>query len=119
MKLFSFFITLFFAIYLSYGVIVSQITLDTFDEVHTKKKSRFYDYKGAINIHSISGSGQGTILEILKAAYEAKLDFVIFTESSEYSSSIPRNSYKETLLVLNGREYSYLKISTYFIRPFF
>ena len=118
MKLFSFVVTIFFAIYLSYGIIVSQITLDSFDKTHTQK-SRFYDYKGAINIHSIAGSGQGTIPEIIKAAYEAKLDFVIFTESSKYSSSISKNRYEENLLILNGREYSYLKSRLILLDPSF
>lgn len=40
----------------------------------------FYDYKGAIHVHSTYTDGQGSVEEIMDCANEAGLDFVMLTE---------------------------------------
>lgn len=99
-------------LYLFYGFIISKIDLKpqpTTSTIQFDQNKIFNDYKGVINVHSIQGAGQGSVPEIVKAAYLAKLDFLIFTESLVYSKPLERPSYAGDLLILHGREYSYLK----------
>lgn len=119
MKILSFYIVLIATIYLSYGLIISQVAIKPASKTRSNLVSKIYDYKGVINVHSNEGLGQGTVQEILKAAYEAKLDFIIFTENSSYESKIANDRYEENLLVLNGREYSYLKSRLILVDPTF
>lgn len=119
MKTLSYYIVFIASVYLTYGLVISQVKIKTTSKVKNKVAQGLYDYKGVINVHSQEGSGQGTIPEILKAAYEAKLDFIIFTESTFESTTSPNSRYEENLLVLNGREYSYLKSKLILIDPLF
>lgn len=99
-------------LYLFYGFLISKIDLNPSpltSTISSQNKKIFNDYKGVINVHSNQGAGQGSVPEILKAAYLSKLDFIIFTESLVYSKAIEAPSYSGDVLVLHGREYSYLK----------
>jgi nitrogenase molybdenum-iron protein alpha/beta subunit len=42
-----------------------------------------YDYKGAIHVHSTYSDGTGTVEEIMQAANEAGLDFVVITTTHD------------------------------------
>ena len=121
MKTLSYYIVFIATIYLTYGLIISQVRIKP--ENLTPKKilqdNNVFDYKGAINVHSQEGSGKGTIPEILKAAYDADLDFLIFTESNFIENNTSNDRYEENLLVLNGREYTYLKSRLVLIDPLF
>lgn len=99
------------ALYLFYGFLISKIDLNPTPQtsINIGQNRLFNDYKGVINVHSNQGAGQGSVPEILKDAYLSKLDFIIFTESLVYSKPIEAPSYAGGLLVLHGREYSYLK----------
>lgn len=100
------------AFYLFYGFLISKIDLSptsTQTTITQEMPKLFNDYKGVINVHSNQGVGQGSVPEILKDAYLSKLDFIIFTESLVYEKPIEPPSYAGGLLVLHGREYSYLK----------
>lgn len=120
MKTLSYCIVFIAVIYLSYGRIISQVAIkpETITSSTETLKTHF-DYKGVINVHSQEGSGKGTIPEIIKAAYDSKLDFIIFTESTFSESPKTSNRYEENILVLNGREYSYLKSRLILIDPTF
>ncbi len=119
MKVFSYILVFIATIYLIYGFSISQFNLKSISTTSERLSTDPYDYKGVINVHSQAGQGQGTVPEILKAAYEAQLDFVIFTESSSFEDKIPADRYEENLLVLNGREYSYLKSRLILLDPYF
>ncbi len=119
MKTVSYYIVFIASVYLTYGLVISQVKIKADFKTQKNLTQSTYDYKGVINVHSQEGSGQGTIPEILKAAYEAKLDFIIFTESTFDAASTTDNRYEENLLVLNGREYSYLKSKVVLVDPMF
>lgn len=112
MKLIYFIIAI-VAFYLAYGFMISQIDFNaditSTTSLTIENKKKYNDYKGVINVHSNLGEGKGTIPEIVQAAYQAKLDFIIFTESNIYSKKLEPPTYSGDLLVLHGREYSYLK----------
>jgi hypothetical protein len=42
-----------------------------------------YDYKGAIHVHSTFSDGTGSVEEIMKAANEAALDFVVLSDHNQ------------------------------------
>ncbi len=120
MKTLSFYIVLIATIYLTYGLIISQVKIRP--ETKTNQKilpTKTYDYKGVLNVHSQEGSGKGTVPEILKAAYDANLDFLVFTESTFANENTSKDRYEENLLVLHGREYTYLKSRILLIDPTF
>lgn len=117
MKTLSFFVVLLSTIYLIYGLAISQLDLSLPMKRDQQLINKNFDYKGVINVHSQEGDGEGTVPEILKAAYEANLDFIIFTESSSFETQTSNDRYEENLLVLNGREYSYLKSRLILIDP--
>lgn len=111
MKYIFFFISI-VVLYLFYGFLISKIDLNPTPSQTTITQDipkLFNDYKGVINVHSTQGVGQGSVPEILKDAYLSKLDFIIFTESLVYERPIEAPSYSGGVLVLHGREYSYLK----------
>lgn len=120
MKTLSYYIVFIAVIYLSYGLIISQVNIKPPSSGKVKNTlQKYFDYKGVINVHSQEGAGQGTIPEIIKSAYEAQLDFIIFTENTFSESSKSNDRYEENILVLNGREYSYLKSRLMLIDPKF
>lgn len=121
MKIFSITIVFIGTVYLVYGLSISQFNINPNykKDPRDQKNNAYFDYKGVINVHSQEGQGQGTIPEILKAAYEANLDFIVFTENSSFSKDLAPNRYEENILVLNGREYSYLKSRLILIDPLF
>lgn len=120
MRTTSFLLVFITAIYLFYGMVVSQVSVSPVSPLKTPMKHRtFYDYKGVVNVHSNKGLGKGSIPEILKAAYDAQLDFIVFTESASYKTKIAPSRYEENILVLNGKEYSYLKSRLILIDPEF
>jgi hypothetical protein len=119
MKILSFFVVSFFTIYIIYGLAISQVNIKLPEKHDQQLINKNFDYKGVINVHSQEGDGEGTVSEILKAAYEANLDFIIFTETSSFDIQVSNDRYEENLLVLNGREYSYLKSRLILIDPDF
>lgn len=121
MRLFSYTILILCTVYLCYGLSISRFSIKPIQPTDTViNTTNLYDYKGVINVHSQKGEGKGTIPEIIKAAYESKLDFIIFTENSSFDSvANSTDEYEENILVLNGREYSYLKSRLILIDPTF
>ncbi len=121
MKLFSYSILILCFIYLCYGLSISRFNIKPTQSIDSNvtTDSNLYDYKGVINVHSQKGDGKGTIPEIIKAAYDSKLDFIIFTENSSFELQNNSNRYEENILVLNGREYSYLKSRLILVDPLF
>lgn len=70
--------------------------------------SRYYDYKGITHVHSSLSTGSGTPSEIVKTAQELGLDFLIFTEVNRHQHEEPLEGYFNSVLTMEGGEYSYL-----------
>lgn len=120
MKTLSYYIVFIASVYLVYGLAISQVRIaPELSDPRRLEQSQSYDYKGVINVHSEEGDGKGTIPEILKAAYDANLDFLIFSENSFGNDITSSDRYEENLLVLNGREYTYLKSRIILLDPTF
>lgn len=51
-------------------------------EEHSLGLPRFYDYAGAVHVHSTYSDGAGTVAEIAQAANESGLDFVVMCDHS-------------------------------------
>jgi hypothetical protein len=123
MKFISYFFVFLTFLYFCFGLALSQFQLKNnlvpISKSIKNKDMSYFDYKGVINVHSELGQGQGTIPEILKSAYESKLDFIVFTENTLTSDINLQDRYEENLLVLNGREYSYLKSRLILVDPKF
>ena len=120
MKTLSYYIVFVASVYLVYGLAISQVRIaPELSDPRRLEQSKTYDYKGVINVHSEEGVGKGTIPEILKAAYDANLDFLIFSENTFGNNITSNDRYEENLLVLNGREYTYLKSRVILLDPTF
>lgn len=98
-------IVLIFA-YIIYGLYLSQFEMSP---TPLKKDSRngIYDYRGIINVHSHLSIGRGHILDILKAAKENQLDFLIMTDLNLYERAPTQSSYSSGVLLLVEDKWSY------------
>jgi hypothetical protein len=96
-------------IFLLYGVFLSRYSPSVFsNDLVFKNPEGFYDYSGLINVHTVAGSGSGTIPEIIEAAEEAAANFVIFTDLNTPQEARENEGYVNNVMVLVGSEYKYL-----------
>lgn len=97
-----------------YGLVLSQTRVSIIaDELEPKNAPSFYDYRGVSNVHTDRNLGSGSVLDVVKAAQEAGLDFLIITDLNQFTDPtadrVPlRDSYHRKTLVMNANEYSYL-----------
>jgi hypothetical protein len=92
-----------------YGLILSQTHLSAIpEELEPKNPSGFYDYRGISNVHSERGLGSGSALDVIRAAQEANLDYLIMTDLNAFGDSSIPDSYHRKLLFISAAEYSYL-----------
>jgi hypothetical protein len=109
----GFVLRLFFAsliVYLVYGLYVSNFNFTGAVEqtLALKHPMGLFDYKGVINVHTKASTGSGTIDEIVIAAQNAKLDFIVLTDLNAFPPNKSEEKYRDNLLLLNDGEYSYL-----------
>ncbi len=92
--------------YIVYGLYLSQFEMSP---VPLKKESRngIYDYRGIINIHSQLSIGQGHVLDVIKAAKENQLDFLIMTDLNLYEQATYQSNYSSGVLFLVEDKWSY------------
>ncbi len=76
------------------------------DDLKAQNPMGFYDYAGVFNIHTRSSSGSGTVEEIIAAAEESAVDFVLFTDLKPADNV--EESYSNNVLILIGNESRYL-----------
>ncbi|MFN7904567.1 MAG: hypothetical protein ACK5P5_05235 [Pseudobdellovibrionaceae bacterium] len=107
MKVLSFFsVALIF--YFVYGFYVSQLNFQVYPEtIKTESNSKYYDYRGVINAHTRESIGSGTIQQVVLAAQNAKLDFLMLTDLNHFETTV-EDFYANNLLLLVGGKYSYL-----------
>ena len=66
---------------------------------------RFYDYAGALHIHSTYSDGAGTVGEIAQAANEAGLDFLVLCDHSSLQARADgQDGWRGRTLILIGTE---------------
>jgi hypothetical protein len=95
-------------VYFLFGFYVSQVDPMVIPEKISREMiSKYYDYRGILNVHTRLSIGSGNIQEIVDAAKVAQMDFVVLTDLNTFSSP-HQDSYYENLLVLVGGKYSYL-----------
>ena len=93
-----------------YGLILSQTRLSAIsEELDPKNPPGFYDYRGISNVHSDRGMGSGSTLDVIRAAQEANLDYLILTDLNAFEDSVVPDSYHRKLLFMTGNESSYLE----------
>ncbi|MCX7977787.1 MAG: hypothetical protein N2578_02160 [Bdellovibrionaceae bacterium] len=95
--------------YFTYGLYISQFD----DKVNQSGFSlstpnNFYDYKGVINVHTNRSLGSSPAEVILRAATQADLDFIIFTDLNDLEGSDNYDYYYGRTLVLSGTKINYL-----------
>lgn len=104
---FAFMLVIFF--YFVGGFIVSQYDLRVLpSEIKIEHPNGYYDYRGAINVHSNSGIGSGNYAEIIEEAKAAGLDFLFLTDLNLFQKPDALDGYNGNLLVFSAGEYSYL-----------
>ncbi len=93
-----------------YGLILSQTRVSVVaDQLEPKNAPSFYDYRGVSNVHTDRGQGSGSANDVIKAAQESNLDFLIITDLNQFltETKIP-DSYHRKTLVMTANQYSYL-----------
>lgn len=92
-----------------YGLILTQTRLSVIsEEFEPKNPTGFFDYRGISNVHTERGLGSGSIVDVIRAAQESNLDYLILTDLNSFSESPIPDSYHRKLLFISGGEFSYL-----------
>src|SRR5690606_18626471 len=60
------------------------------------------------NVHSLQSTGGSTPEEIIQAAKDSDVDFLIFTDLNQQTPEQSIEGYHENVLVFSGGEYSYI-----------
>jgi hypothetical protein len=77
-------------------------------ELETVNPTGYYDYRGVTHAHTLRSTGSGTPGEVIAAAKEAGLDYLVLTDLNDFSEVPQTESYDGQLLVMVAGEYSYL-----------
>lgn len=95
--------------YVVFGLYLAQYNLSVQSTIPFRENSLdYFDYKGAINIHTDMSLGSESIDKIALAAKEANLDFILITDLNPFYDTKSFETYFDKTLILNGAKYSYL-----------
>lgn len=101
--------TLFLFFYFIYGFYISQTDVRIIPpEIKKENPPGFYDYRGVINVHSNMSIGSSSFSEIVDAARNSGLDFIVFTDLNQFGKPEGVEAYHSNLLSLVGSEYSFV-----------
>lgn len=104
--------------YFIYGFYISQNDLKIINPTLKKNTElSYYDYKGILNVHSDHSIGSSPIIQIIRSARNAKLDFMILTDLNDFSEKNLVEGYFDETLIMSGSKISYLD-SRFMIVPF-
>jgi hypothetical protein len=84
----KFFLALGF-LHLAYGIVISfwkPTVLPSVPGPYTV--NQYYDYSGVLNVHSQQSTGSGSLEEIVTAAQNAGLNFLILTDSNNFTPDL-------------------------------
>ena len=87
----------------------------TESSINKKNSSNYYDYKGAINVHSNLSTGTGSLPQIFESAKRANLDFIITTDLNTFPLPSENNNYHNKVLVMVNSELSYMDTKLLYI----
>jgi hypothetical protein len=103
------FFSLLLITYFMYGFYINQYDLSILPRtLKSDNAAGYYDYKGAINIHSTRSIGSANTQFIAASAKLAGLDFIMMTDLNQFVPSSINERYLGNLLVMNGGKFSYL-----------
>lgn len=95
--------------YIVYGLFLSRYSIEVYPrELRQDNPPGFYDYRGAINVHSLLSTGGATQKKIIEAAQKSGLNFLIFTDLNQEKLTERLDGYHDEVLTITGGEYSYL-----------
>lgn len=104
-----FFASLFLLGYLVYGIFLNNYNVEVIQNTLTPQPHKnFYDYKGAINIHTSQGAGSKEPLEILEMAQSSLQDFIVFTDRNALTGRPSLDGYFGRTLSIDGNSLGYL-----------
>lgn len=104
--------------YFLYGFYISQYDLSIVPlQLKNENPTGYYDYRGAINIHSSRSIGSAPLSFIASSARAAGLDYILMTDLNQFEEESVRENYQSGLLVLNGAKYSYLDSRLIYYSP--
>lgn len=104
--------------YFLYGFYISQYDLAIVSvQLKNENPAGFYDYRGAINIHSNRSIGSAPLSFIAASARNAGLDYIVMTDLNQFEDTDIRENYQGRLLILNGAKYSYLDSRLIYYSP--
>lgn len=96
-------------VYFTYGFWVSRYSPSIIDaNTAIENPKKYFDYKGAIHLHSNLSKGGDSQYNILSEARAAGLEFIIFSEQNYFSNGQLEENYYNNLMVLQANKYSYL-----------
>jgi hypothetical protein len=96
-------------VYFLYGFYINQYEVSTIQrQISTAHSTHYYDYKGAINVHTELSFGSAPASFVIASAKLANLDFLMFTDVNMFNNQTTSESYRGNLLVLSAGKYSYL-----------
>ncbi|QDK39499.1 hypothetical protein [Bdellovibrio sp. NC01] len=95
--------------YFLYGFYINQYEVSVIPkQLAIEHASSYYDYKGALNIHTDLSSGSAPASFVITSAKLANLDFMMFTDVNMFNVPTTFESYHGNLLVFSAGKYSYL-----------
>lgn len=104
--------------YFVYGFYISQYEISVVPQkLKRDTPSTYFDYRGVINVHSDLSIGSATPQQIVTAAKQAGLDFIMLTDLNIFENNVHNDSYSQNVLFLIGGKYSYLDSRLIFYSP--
>ncbi len=96
-------------VYFAYGFYLSVQNYEVVPSSLVKAPSdNFFDYRGAMNVHTDLSLGSSNLLQVVSAARSAGLDFIIITDLNQFGQQAAYDGYFGNTLVLQGNKLSYL-----------
>ena len=92
-----------------YGLLLTQHRFNIIkEELEPPNAPGFYDYRGATNVHTSQNLGTSTAEDVVRAAQEARLDWIYFTDLNLFDRRFTIEGYHRQLLAMMGAQFSYL-----------
>lgn len=96
-------------LYFTYGFYLSQKEFNLVPNTFSRMgQSKYYDYRGVLNVHTNASIGSGPTHEVIEAAKSVGLDFVMLTDLNVFNQNETVEGYHGNTLVLLGSKFSYL-----------
>lgn len=95
--------------YFTYGFYISQYEVSVVtDRLEKENPPGFYDYRGVINVHTDLSIGSSPPQQVIQAARNVGLDFLMLTDLNQFTPMSGFEGYQGNTLVMAGVKISYL-----------